>query len=54
MCKFSFWMLLLKEHQTLMKKKHVKTTHIHECLYCGIIIVRGGPIFVAFVGNPCP
>lgn len=22
-------------------------------LYCGIIIVRG-PIFIAFVGNPCP
>lgn len=22
--------------------------------YCGIIIVRGGPVFVAFVGNPCP
>lgn len=23
-------------------------------VYCRIIIVRGGPVFVAFVGNPCP
>lgn len=22
--------------------------------YCGIIIARGGPMFVVFVGNPCP
>lgn len=23
-------------------------------IYCGIIVVRGGPIFVAFMGNPLP
>lgn len=23
-------------------------------IYCGIIIVRWGPMFVAFMGNPCP
>lgn len=23
-------------------------------LYCGIISVRGGPMFVAFLGNPHP
>lgn len=22
--------------------------------YCGVIIVRGGPMFMALVGNPCP
>lgn len=23
-------------------------------IYCGIFVVRGGPIFVAFMGNPLP
>lgn len=28
--------------------------NIHsKVLYCGVIIVRG-PMFIAFVGNPCP
>lgn len=26
----------------------------HVGWYCGIIIVRGKPMFVAFVDNPCP
>lgn len=33
--------------------KMMITDSIFQNIYCGII-VRGGPMLVAFVGNPCP
>lgn len=36
-----------------LKAETINLIHV-KYRYCGIIIVHGGPMFMAFVGNPCP
>lgn len=42
--------------QLIVKSLELKaeTINLIHVKYCGIIIVHGGPMFMAFVGNPCP
>lgn len=45
----------MRENIALRQKhKNWRTVFFIEKKYCGTIIAHGGPMFVAFVGNPCP
>lgn len=48
-------------NQSLIKESNQKLSELdfwddifQNVQYCRIIIVRGGPVFMAFVGNPSP
>lgn len=45
------WQLHQQQKKNIFLDFHIQILVLN---YWGIIIIRGGPVFVAFVGNPCP